>query len=43
MAEEKIVNKIVPVETIIEIANYLEDQTEEYKRLFEMDEQKNRG
>ena len=43
MAEEKVVNKIVPVETIIEIANYLEDQTEEYKRLFEMDEQKNRG
>lgn len=39
--EEKIVNKIVPIETIIEIANYLEDQKDEYSRLFEIDKQKN--
>ena len=41
--EEKIVNKIVPIETIIEIANYLEDQKEEYNRLFEKDKQKNQN
>ena len=40
-SEEKIVNKIVPIETIIEIANYLENQKEEYARLFEQDKQKN--
>lgn len=33
--EEKIVNKIVPIETIIEIANYLESQNEEYSKLYE--------
>lgn len=42
-SEEKIVNKIVPIETIIEIANYLEDQKEEYNRLFEQDKQKNQN
>lgn len=42
-SEEKIVNKIVPIETIIEIANYLEDQKEEYNRLFELDKQKNQN
>ncbi len=41
--EEKIVNKIIPVETIVEVANYLEDQKEEYKRLFEKDEEKNKN
>lgn len=41
-SEEKIVNKIIPIETIVEVANYLEDQKEEYKRLFERDAQKNR-
>ena len=33
--EETIVNKIIPIETIIEVANFLEDQKEEYNRLFE--------
>lgn len=43
MNEEKIVNKIIPIETIIEIANFLEKQCEEYQKLFEKDEQKNEG
>ena len=25
-SEEKIVNKIIPIETIVEVANYLEEQ-----------------
>lgn len=41
VSEETIVNKIIPIETIIEIANYLEDQKEEYNRLFENDKNKN--
>ena len=41
-SEEKIVNKIIPIETIVEVANYLEDQKEEYKRLFEKDAEKNK-
>ncbi|MCI8640365.1 MAG: hypothetical protein HFJ59_00585 [Clostridia bacterium] len=41
--EEKIVNKIVPIETIIEIANYFENQKEEYNRLFELDKKKNQN
>lgn len=41
-SEEKIVNKVIPIETIVEVANYLEDQKEEYRRLFESDEQKNK-
>lgn len=40
-SEEKIINKIIPIETIVEIAGYLEDQKEEYKRLFENDKNKN--
>ena len=35
-SEEKIVNKIIPIETIVEVANYLEEQKEEYKKLFDM-------
>lgn len=42
-SEEKIVNKIIPIETIIEVANYLEDQKEEYNRIFERESQKNAG
>ena len=42
-SEEKIVNKIIPVNTIVEIANYLEDQREEYARKFEIDSQKNQN
>ena len=41
-SEEKIVNKIIPIETIVEVANYLEDQKDEYRRLFERDAQKNK-
>ena len=41
--EEKIVNKIIPIESIIEVANYLEDQKEEYQKIFEIEEQKNAG
>lgn len=41
--EEKIVNKIIPIETIIEVANYLEDQKEEYQKIFQKEEQKNAG
>lgn len=41
--EETIVNKIIPIETIIEVANYLEDQKEEYIRLCQEDERKNAG
>lgn len=40
---EKIVNKIIPIETIIEVANYLEEQKEEYNRLFKRESQKNAG
>lgn len=36
-SEEKIVNKIIPIKTIIDVANYLEDQKEEYIILFEKD------
>lgn len=39
--EERIINKIIPIETIIEVANYLENQKDQYKRLFENDIQKN--
>ena len=42
-SEEKIVNKIIPIETIIDVANYLEDQKEEYQRIFQTEEQKNVG
>ena len=41
--EEKIVNKIIPIETIIEVANYLEDQKDEYTRLITIDKEKNQN
>ena len=40
-SEEKIINKIIPIETIVEIAGYLENQKEEYNRLFENEKNKN--
>ena len=40
-SEEKVVNKIIPIDTIVELANYLEDQKEEYRRLFENDKNNN--
>ena len=42
-SEESIVNKIIPVETIIEIANYLENQKTEYEKLFAEDAEKNKN
>ena len=43
MAEEKIINRIVPIETILEVAEYLEKQREEYDKLFEKDKEKNKN
>lgn len=40
-SEEKVVNKIISIDTIVEIANYLENQKEEYRKLFENDKNKN--
>ena len=42
MAEEKIVNRIVTTATILEVAEYLEKQKEEYDKLFEQDKEKNK-
>lgn len=42
-SEEKIINKIIPIGTILEVANYLEDQKEEYQGLYRKEEQKNEG
>ena len=39
--EERIANKIITIEKIIEIANYLEKQKDEYNRLFEEDKNNN--
>lgn len=41
--EETIVNKIITVDTILEIANYLNDKLEEYKRLYEEETKRNQG
>jgi len=41
--EETIVNKQIELETIIELANYLEDKKEEYIKLINIDENKNKG
>lgn len=43
MTEEKIVNKIIPIETIKKIANYLEDKKDYYQKAFQQDELKNKG
>lgn len=41
--EETIVNKIITVDTILEVANYLEDKLEEYKRLYNEELKRNQG
>lgn len=41
--EETIINKQIDIETIIELANYLEDQREEYIKLINIDKAKNNG
>lgn len=40
-SEEKVVNKIVTKETILEVADYLEKLKNEYQKKFDEDEQKN--
>ncbi len=39
----KVVNKQIPLETIIKVANYLEDYKDKYERKFELEEQKNKN
>ncbi len=41
--EETLINKIITVDTILEIANYLNDKLEEYKRLYEEEIKKNQS
>ena len=41
--EETIINKQIDIDTIMELAKHLENQKEEYKRLINIDETKNRG
>lgn len=39
----KVVNKQIPIKSIIDVANYLEDYKERYEKLFKEDEEKNKG
>lgn len=39
----KIVNKQIPLETVVKIANHLEDYKENYDRKFELEEKKNKN
>lgn len=41
--EETVVNRIITIKEIEQIANYLENKKEEYERLINIDENKNRG
>lgn len=41
--KETIVNKIISIDTILEVAKYLEDKKAEYERLFADEEKKNQG
>lgn len=41
--EETIVNRIITINEIEQIANYLENKKEDYERLINIDENKNRG
>lgn len=41
MENSKIVNKIVPIESIINIVNFLEEKSAEYKNIFEQDQTEN--
>lgn len=40
--DNKVVNKQIPIETIIEVADYLEDFKEKYSKKFEIEENRNR-
>ena len=42
-SQETIVNKIISIDTILDIAKYLEDKKAEYKKLFADEEMKNQG
>lgn len=39
----KVVNKQIPLETIVKVANHLEDYKEKYDRKFELEENKNKN
>ena len=39
----KVVNKQIPLKSIIDVANYLEDYKEDYIKKFELDESKNKN
>ena len=39
----KVVNKQIPLETIVKVANYLEDYKENYDRKFELEQNKNKN
>ena len=39
----KVVNKQIPLETIIKVANHLEDYKEKYDKKFELEENKNKN
>ena len=39
----KVVNKQIPLETIVKVANHLEDHKEKYDRKFELEENKNKN
>ena len=39
----KIVNKQIPIQKIVDIANYFEDYKEKYEKLFEKDKEKNKN
>ena len=42
-SQETIVNKIISIDTILDVAKYLEDKKAEYERLFADEEMKNQG
>lgn len=39
----KVVNKQIPIEKIVDIANYFEDYKEKYDKLFAEDREKNKN
>lgn len=39
----KVINKQIPIESIIKVADYLEDHKEKYDKKFELEESKNRN
>ena len=43
LMNNKVVNKQIPLETIVKVANYLEKYKEEYDRKFELEQNKNKN